>query len=171
MADGETGMIGRTMSAALVLLSLAGCATSISWRRREGLDYFVGRPQPALLAAIGAPTREWQTAGMSYLAYEYSGGRWYSGEPGVRTPDTEVPYGPWVATDHCTTVFRVQSGTVTGWQVKGDGCRGAPYPPIREFAASRLSGVSDAPVQGVTQFPDDAYTGRSTVDADRFYSR
>ncbi len=164
-------MILRLLPASLALGLLGGCASFISWPHRQGLDYFVGRPQPALVAALGTPSRQWSANGVSYLAYDFASARFVSGEPGTRTPDTEVPYGPWADAARCVTTFRVTGGTVQAWSLDGGGCRGAPFPAVRAYAATALAQVPNEDVRGATTFPYEAYTGQSAVDDGKFYSQ
>jgi hypothetical protein len=164
-------MCKRSVCLALAALTLGGCATEITWRRRAGLDYFVGKDVPALTASLGRPTRQWRASDAEYLAYDYHGKLWMPGEPGVRTPDTEVAFGPWIDNRTCTTSFKIEVGRVAAWSIDGDGCRAVPFPSVRRFAAERMDEAAASSVGTVTPFGDDKFTGRSVVETGTFYSR
>ncbi len=161
----------RSVCLALATLTLSGCATEITWRRRAGLDYFVGKDTPALMASLGQPTRHWTTADAEYFAFDYHAKLWMPGEPGVRTPDTEVAFGPWIDDRKCTTSFKIEAGRVAAWSIDGDGCRGVPFPPVKRFADQRMDAADASSVVSVTPFVDDKFTGRSSVRNGAFYTK
>jgi hypothetical protein len=149
---------------------LCGCATDLTWRRREGLDYFVGKQSEALTAALGPPTKSWTTGGVVYLAYRYQGDEWLPGEPAERNPYTNQPEGPGVISTNCTTTFRVTVGKISAWSLNGNACREPPYPPVQPYSMHMERIAAGRGVRSATSFPDDESTGHSVVRYGTFYS-
>jgi hypothetical protein len=52
-----------------MLTALTGCVNLLAERRAE-LAHWVGQPETALVGAMGAPTRTYETGGMKFLTYE-----------------------------------------------------------------------------------------------------
>jgi len=162
---------GSTLSFAIVIGTLCGCATTITWRQREGLDYFIGKSDESILLSLGEPTRGWSLQDLQYISYDYDENVWVPGKPGLRDPNTGVPLGPWVDHRKCSTIFKLQSAKVIAWSLNGDACRDAPFPRIKPFASSQMTKAESTSVQSVTEFPDDPFTGSSTVSTGVFYNK
>jgi hypothetical protein len=152
-------------------VAIGGCSTTVTWRQREGLDYFVGKTDQSLLGSLGAPTRVWSQQRTRYISYDYEAHLWIPGEPGLRDPNSGVPLGPWVDHRKCSTVFELQNAKVIAWSLDGDACRDAPFPWVKPFALSQMVKAEGAGIQSVTQFPDDPFTGSSTVTKGAFYQQ
>jgi hypothetical protein len=155
----------------ILLAALGGCATTVTWRQREGLDYFVGRSNQALLSSLGTPTRAWPLKGSQYIAYDYDRNVWVAGEPGARDPNSGAPLGPWVEHRKCSTVFKLQGDQVIAWSLEGNACRDTPFPNLTPFSSTQIAKAAITGIQSVTQFPDDPFTGSSTVATGAFYNK
>jgi hypothetical protein len=146
-------------------VALCGCATTVTWRQRQGLDYFVGKTSEGLLASLGAPTRTWSLMGSHYIAYDYDAKLLVPAEPGARDPNTGFRLRPWVDHRHCSTVFEVQQDRVIAWSLDGDSCRDAPFPRLDSVASAEMA---KAGIEPAAQFPDEAFSGSSAVTAGVF---
>jgi hypothetical protein len=153
----------------LASLLLSGCATELTFRRREALDYFVGKDQAFVLARLGPPARTVQSNGAALLVYDQHAEIWVPGTPLVRN-DLGLPINPYVYRATCTTTFRVAAGRVDAWRLDGDNCRASQFPME---AADMTTILADARADGVNrmaQFPIDSFTARSTVNYGEFHS-
>jgi len=162
---------GTTLSFAIVVGALCGCATTITWRQREGLDYFIGKSDESLLRSLGEPTRGWSLQDLQYVSYDYDENVWVPGKPDLRDPNTGAPLGPWVDHRKCSPVFKLQKAQVIAWSLNGDACRDAPFPRIKRFASSQMMKAESTSVQSVTEFSDDPFTGSSTVESGVFHNK
>ncbi len=140
-------------------------------RQREGLDYFIGKSNQNLIDSLGKPTHAWALEGLQYIAYDYDENVWVPGEPGTRDLNTGAALGPWVDHRRCSTVFKLQEAQVIAWSLNGDGCRDARFPWVKPFASSQMAKSATKGIRSVTQFPDDPFTGSSTVTGGAFYNK
>ncbi len=162
---------GSTLSFTVAMVALCGCATTITWRQREGLDYFIGKTDESLLDSLGEPTRRWSLESVQYIAFDYDENVWVAGKPSLLDPNTGAPLGPWVDHRKCSTVFKLQKAQVIAWSLDGDACRDAPFPRVKPFASSQMMKAESTSVQSVTEFHDDPFTGSSTVATGVFHDR
>lgn len=111
-----------------VLLALAalaaGCTNQLA-ARQAYLSQFVGQPETALVQQMGVPTRNYETGGIKFLAYNehrvdiipafptyspfFTG--WYGGG-----------FPPQVIDLQCETTFEVAAGTVRSFTLRGNAC-------------------------------------------------
>ncbi len=150
---------------------LLGCTATVSWRQREGLDYFIGKDIQSLRDSLGTPTRAWSIKGSQYIAYDYDANVWVPGEPDARDLNSGSPLGPWVEHRKCSTVFQLREDRVFAWSLDGTACRDTPFPRLTPFASSQMAKAAMVGIQAVTQFPDDPFTGSSTVTMGAFYNK
>jgi hypothetical protein len=152
-------------------LAVTGCANEVTWRQRAGLDYLVGKPEAQLTALIGPASRTWSDGANTYLAYAYNNAQWVQNIPDSRYPDSEVASAPWVASNTCTTTFRITGGVVTAWNLNGNACRTVPYPDTTRFANNALMDAEGKSVNSITPYPHNVYSDRSIVADGSFYSK
>ena len=112
------------LAAPVVALVLAGCAVGPSLAER--MSAYVGRPESALVAALGVPDRKITVDGKTYFAYVE---RSYSYQPGFVPPypGFYVPYyGPFFQPDtytrQCTVTFALEGGMVKSFTLRGNDC-------------------------------------------------
>ncbi|HEX2943986.1 MAG TPA: hypothetical protein VHO91_23225 [Rhodopila sp.] len=107
----------------LTALALTGCVNGLAQRQAE-LNQWVGKPEAALLAAMGAPNRAYETNGMKFLTFEersmdiIPGGPFFG--PGPFGFDGGFP--PETVTYVCDTTFTIVDGTVRAYSLRGNGC-------------------------------------------------
>jgi hypothetical protein len=154
--------------AVLATILLSGCATELTFRRREALDHFVGKDRAFVENRLGTPTSVTQQGGSLLLNYAHDEEKWYPGQPHSRSTDGGAMV-PWVADSQCTTTFRLDAGRVDAWKLEGNDCRAQTFP----LAASNISGALEATehegVDAAANFPHDTYTARSAVNYGQFY--
>jgi hypothetical protein len=92
---------GSTLSFTVAMVALCGCATTITWRQREGLDYFIGKTDESLLDSLGEPTRRWSLESVQYIAFDYDENVWVAGKPSLLDPNTGAPLGRPQKVLHC----------------------------------------------------------------------
>lgn len=160
---------GMLAVAAVSGLAVCGCTAELTFRKREALDYFVGKDRAALLAQLGQPTTIGQRNGNEYIAYDVHFKHWYPGEPGVRNAEG-IPISPWVAQDSCVTTFRLAGGVVNAWSVDGSGCRDAQFPPLGTNIASAMNQAATSGVDPLATYVHDSFTDRSVVVKGEFNS-
>ena len=161
---------GRLCAAILVggcTVLISGCATELTFRRREALDAFIGKDRATVVAQLGNPTQDGVQAGRELLIYDDNGLRWNPGEPGTRTGDN-IPIGPWVEKTHCSTTFRLSDGHVDAWRLQGNDCRDPSYPNLGGAAEQAMARAADVGVNQVANYQHNAFTGRSIVDQGTF---
>jgi len=171
MPHKELPMPTRTVCVLILLGTLGGCATNITWRQREGLDFFVAKSDKDLVATLGQPTRSWQLSDAHYVAYDYAANAWVPGEPGVRDAFTGVASGPWIDHRTCSTTFKIQKSNVVAWSLDGNACLDAPYPLVKPYASRAIANAEPSGVPALTQFPDDPFTARSSVGYGSYYGK
>lgn len=107
-----------------MLTALAGCVNLLAERRAE-LAQWVGQPETALVGAMGAPTRTYETGGMKFLTYEdrrveiIPGTPYYFG-PGPFWYGGGFP--PEALTEVCDTTFTIAGGVVRAFSLRGNAC-------------------------------------------------
>ncbi|HQT75385.1 MAG TPA: hypothetical protein PLX84_15785 [Acidiphilium sp.] len=116
------------LAAPVAALMLAGCAVGPSLAER--MSGYVGRPESALVAALGVPDRRITVDGTTYFAYVE---RSYSAQPGVGAPFPGF-YGPYYGpyygpvfppatyTRQCTVTFALKGGMVKTFTLRGNDC-------------------------------------------------
>ncbi len=148
---------------------LSGCATELTFRRRESLDFYVGKDRSELIARLGQPSSVTSQDGKELLAYDRHELKWVQGEPDARN-DLLTAQAPWVDDARCVTTFRVAAGRVEAWRLDGNDCRTQQFPPMGGSIASALEQVNERGVDQVATFQHSPYTARSVVDYGQFYS-
>ena len=107
-----------------MLTALTGCVNLLAQRRAE-LAHWVGQPETALVGAMGAPTRTYETGGMKFLTYEdrrveiIPGTPYYFG-PGPFWYGGGFP--PEAITEVCNTTFTIAGGVVRAFSLRGNAC-------------------------------------------------
>jgi hypothetical protein len=149
---------------------LSGCATELTFRRREALDSFVGKDRNQVIARLGPPTHVSQQGGQELLVYDNHETKWMQGEPGTRDSNN-TPIGPWVAKTHCATTFRLNDGRVDAWRLQGDDCRDPAYPPLSGDDSQALAQAASTGVNSVADYSHNGFTGRSMVNYGDFQSQ
>jgi hypothetical protein len=152
---------------AMITFMLSGCATELTFRRREALDYFIGKDQTALVLYLGKPTSVVRQGNSDLLTYDYHDMKWLAGEPGTRNSD-DTPAGPAVEDAHCATTFRLVNGRVDAWRLTGNDCRNPPYPALAGADYQALAAAAQVGVDQEASFPHSPYTGRSSVNYGEF---
>lgn len=111
----------------LAALSLSGCATPAQQQQQADAKQWIGKPENALLQAMGAPNGSAEGQGERVLTYARSTTHIIppgtsDAPPGLPWADTGVdaPPRPWISV--CETNFTVAKGIVTAVSVRGDGC-------------------------------------------------
>jgi hypothetical protein len=172
MADGATfnARLNGVLAAIVAALCVSGCATELTFRRREALDSFVGRDKAALVAQLGEPTRTYEQSGKQFLTYDVHYPKWISGQPGTRNAEG-FTLAPWVDNVSCETTFRLAGGRVDAWKLNGNDCRSIDFPPQGTNIASALNQVSENGVDRTANFPHDSYTDRSMVNYGEFQTK
>ena len=103
---------------------LFGCADPRAARQAE-LATWVGRPEVALVQAMGAPSRTYETAGMKFLTYEDPRFEVVPGAPIYLEPGP-FWYGggfpPTAINLACDTTFTVSGGVVRAYSLRGNAC-------------------------------------------------
>jgi hypothetical protein len=117
----------RLAGAAWVVTALAGCATQLTFQRREALDSFIGQDRATLIRQLGTPAKAATQGDTEMLTYDVHTLKWVPGEPKVRDITT-FPEGPWVDRAHCATTFRLAAGRVDAWSLEGNDCRDLSFP-------------------------------------------
>ncbi len=154
----------------LAALCLSGCATELTFRRREALDSFIGQDRGALEQLLGQPTKTTSQGGIELLTYRDNELKWMPGEPGVRDGNG-VPIGPWVDKTHCATTFRLENGRVDAWRLDGNDCRNPDFPPLGGGDRQALAAAADRGVSQVADYPHNSFTGRSVVNYGEFQTQ
>jgi len=160
----------RMAVSVLAVFVISGCATQITFRRREALDNFVGLDRATVIDKLGAPTRVIAQNNIEFLAYDEHTERWIAGRPGTSSPDNRS-YGPWVKDSNCSTVFRIAGGKIDAWSVDGNDCRDLSFPATGVDTAELLAKVKLVGVERIADYPHNPYTGRSPVNDGQFYSQ
>jgi hypothetical protein len=159
----------RILAIASATVLVTGCATQLTFKRREALDYFVGRDRATVTQRLGQPTRVARRDGGELLTYDEHAIRWVPGEPDTR--DTfGNPEGPSVDDDRCATTFRLTNGRVDAWRLEGNGCSHLEFPPAGPENEPVLQEANKRGVDSVATFAHDEYTGRSIVNYGEFQS-
>ncbi len=120
--------LSRLLATGLVLLSLSACANLLAAREAR-LRRLVGQKLSVLIAVEGVPDRNFEHAGVTYLAYDRRqvdfvpappifGPPW--GFPGPLGLYNAPP--PSAVLRACETVFSVQGGIVRGFSMRGNDC-------------------------------------------------
>ncbi len=112
-----------------LLVLLAGCTNGLAARQAE-LSQWIGKPEVALLAAMGAPNRSYQTSGMKFLTYDDRRVEIVPGSPAFGPGPYFAPdpfwYGsgfpPTATTLVCDTTFTVAGGLVRAFSLRGNAC-------------------------------------------------
>lgn len=107
----------------IALTVLTGCVNGLAQRQAE-LNQWIGKPEAALLSAMGAPNRSYETNEMKFLTYEDRqvdtiGGGPYFG-PGPFWYDGGFP--PETIILVCDTTFTIVNGVVRAFALRGNGC-------------------------------------------------
>ena len=160
----------RTLLVGLASVLLSGCATELTFRRREALDYFVGKDRSSVIAALGQPAHVSQQNGMETLSYESHVQRWFPGDTALGRSSVGEPLGPWVEDARCSTIFRLQAGQVNGWALDGNDCGSVDFPTLEMTMSGALAEASTRGVNRVATFAHNPFTARSVVNHDEFYS-
>jgi len=143
----------RMAVSVLAVFVISGCATQITFRRREALDNFVGLDRATVIDKLGAPTRVIAQNNIEFLAYD------------------EHTERPWVKDSNCSTVFRIAGGKIDAWSVDGNDCRDLSFPATGVDTAELLAKVKLVGVERIADYPHNPYTGRSPVNDGQFYSQ
>ena len=114
--------------ALLAMLALAGCAYDPAVRAAR-LQPLVGQPVSALIAAMGVPTRTYETGGVQFLAYVEQRVDYLPGSP-FYGPGYGWPYGPYgdggfppqIVEYFCETTFQVAQERVVSFTFRGNAC-------------------------------------------------
>ena len=110
----------------LLLLAglLAGCVNQLA-ARQAYLNQFIGKPEAAVVQAMGVPTRSFETAGVTYLAYTEQHIDFVPGTP-TFAPYYMGWYGggfpPQVVQWTCETTFAVADGKIASFTLRGNAC-------------------------------------------------
>jgi hypothetical protein len=165
-------IITRISAAAMAvsMLLLSGCATELTFRRREALDSFIGKDRAQVVARLGPPSRVTQENGRELLVYDDHELQWMQGEPGTRNSDN-IPIGPWVSNNRCSTTFRLNGAMVDAWRLDGNNCRNPAYPKLGGEETAALAQAAAAGVNGTADYTHNAFTGRSIVNYGEFQTR
>jgi len=169
-ASGNRGVLKAGAFGVALAMLLSGCATELTFRRREALDSFVGRDRAQVITRLGQPTRISQQDGQELLTYDDHELKWMQGEPGTRNSDN-IPIGPWVAKTTCSTTFRLSGGHVDAWRLDGDDCRNPQFPPMGGDDTHALAQAAAVGVNGVADYTHNGFTGRSIVNYGEFQSQ
>jgi hypothetical protein len=102
---------------------LAGCTDQLA-ARQAYLSQFIGQPESAVVQAMGVPTRNFETGGVTYLAYNEhridfipsppTFAPWYYGGYGA--------FPPQVVQLNCETTFEVADGKIRSFKLRGNAC-------------------------------------------------
>lgn len=159
-----------TATLVLAALCLSGCATELTFRRREALDSFIGKDRGTLEQRLGQPTKIASQAGIELLTYKDNELRWMPGEPGVRDGNG-FPIGPWVDKSQCSTTFRLENGHVDAWRLDGSDCRDPGFPPMGGGDSQALADAAVHSVNSAADYPHNSFTGRSVVNYGEFQTQ
>lgn len=113
-------------SAALLLLVglFGGCANQLA-ERQAYLNQFIGQPVSAVVQAMGVPSRSFETAGVTYLAYNEHRIDFIPGTP-LYAPFYFGAYGggfpPQIVQMDCETTFQVIDGKISTYVLRGNAC-------------------------------------------------
>jgi hypothetical protein len=159
-----------TATLVLAAFCLSGCATELTFRRREALDSLIGQDRSAIEQRLGQPTKITSQSGVELLTYDDHELKWMQGEPGTRNGDN-FPIGPWVDKTQCSTTFRLTDGHVDAWRLDGNDCRNPNFPPLGSGDSHALAEAAVHGVNQVADYPHNSFTGRSIVNYGEFQTQ
>jgi hypothetical protein len=102
---------------------LAGCTDQLA-ARQTYLSQLIGQPESAVVQAMGVPTRNFETGGVTYLAYNEHRIDFIPGPP-TFAPWYYGGYGafpPQVVQLNCETTFEVADGKIRSFKLRGNAC-------------------------------------------------
>jgi len=104
---------------------LGGCVNQLA-ERRAYLNQFIGQPESAVVQAMGVPSRSFQTAGVTYLAYNEHRIDFIPGTPTFSPFFFGGAYGggfpPQIVQLDCETTFQVVDGKISTYTLRGNAC-------------------------------------------------
>jgi hypothetical protein len=114
----------RCAALLLVVGLLGGCANQLA-ERQAYLNQFIGHPESAVVQAMGVPSRSFETAGVTYLAYSEHRIDFIPGTP-LYAPFYMGGYGggfpPQIVQLDCETTFQVVDGKISSYVLRGNAC-------------------------------------------------
>ncbi len=115
----------RRFAAAAALVALAGCGDGGLAARQAELAHWVGQPEVALVQAMGAPNRVYETDKMKFLTYEEHRIQVSPGLPYYEPSGYFVTGGGFPSSVfdlRCDTTFTVVGGVVRAYGLRGNAC-------------------------------------------------
>lgn len=102
---------------------LAGCSNGLAERQAE-LARWIGKPETALVGAVGVPTRTYEAGGMKFLTYDDQRVEILPGSPGIGPGPFRYGGGipPTATTLVCETTFTIEAGIVRAFSLRGNAC-------------------------------------------------